>query len=724
MTERVILGVWLDVPLRAAFSYLHDSPLPDGTRVKVAFGPREMCGVIDNSIPPPAVAADKLKPILAVLDELPPLPALLLEQVQFAARYYLHPVGQALFTALPTSLREARPVKQADHHVYQLSAQGLARPPAARSTVKTLLWQALQQPLSREALRQLHPQAGSYLKAGLASGDISALPWQPAALRVEGALPLNAQQEAACSAVAAALGSFAAFLLHGITGSGKTEVYLQLIAQVLAAGRQVLVIIPEINLTPQLIDRFARRFPATGIACLHSGLSDGERLQGWLDAWQGRAGIVIGTRLAVFTPLPQLGLVIVDEEHDGSFKQHDGLRYHARDLAVWRAHRQQVPVLLGSATPSLETVANVEAGRYRKLVLNQRAHDGATLPQIGLLDVRRQKLDDGLAPEVIAALRQRLARREMSLVFINRRGYSPVLACTDCGWTSACRHCSARMVLHLSARQLRCHHCGAQQRIPMQCPDCGNPDIKPLGEGTQRLEAALQRLLPEARILRIDRDSTSTKAAWDSIYQRVHSGQVDILVGTQMLAKGHDFGALSLVVVLGSDGGLYSADFRASERLFAQLMQVAGRAGRAGVPGHVVIQTQWPDHPLYLALQQHDFDGFAASQLAERREAGFPPAAYQILLRADAPAYADAEQFLQAVLQQLGTPPDGITVFGPAPALMARLAGRERAQLTLESTSRAALHGWLRAALPAIEALARKASRQLRWSLDVDPLEL
>lgn len=722
MAQQQMISVWLDVPMRTAFSYLHPQPLPDGTRVRVAFGTRELCGVVDNSQQPPQVAPDKLKPVLAVLAG-PTLPPLLLEQVAFAARYYLHPPGQALFTALPTALREPRDVAGQDRHCYLLSEQGRQAPPPPRSKVKLLLWHALQQPQTREALRQLHAQAHRYLADGLASGDIVALPWQAPPLQVCDALPLNPEQEAARAAVAAALGGYAAFLLHGITGSGKTEVYLQLIAEVLAAGRQVLVIIPEINLTPQLIHRFACRFPATLIACLHSGLSDGERLQGWLDAEAGRAGIVIGTRLAVFTPLLQLGLVIVDEEHDGSFKQQDGLRYHARDLAVWRAHRQQVPVLLGSATPSLETVANAEAGRYRKLVLASRAHDGATLPQIGLLDVRRQRLDDGLAPEVVAALRRRLARREMSLVFINRRGYAPVLACTDCGWTSACRHCSARMVLHLSARQLRCHHCGAVQRIPVQCPDCGNPDIKPLGEGTQRLEAALQRLLPEARILRIDRDSTSTKAAWDSIYQRVHAGEVDILVGTQMLAKGHDFGALSLVVVLGSDGALYSADFRAGERLFAQLMQVAGRAGRAGVAGQVVIQTQWPDHPLYLALQQHDFDGYAANLLAERREAGFPPAAYQVVLRADAPAYADAELFLQHAMLALGTPPEGVSLFGPAPALMARLAGRERAQLTIEAVQRVMLHGWLRSMLPQIEALARKAPRQLRWSLDVDPLE-
>ncbi|MEQ6291421.1 primosomal protein N' [Vogesella sp. GCM10023246] len=719
-----VISVWLDVPLRGAFAYLHGRPLESGQRVLVSFGNRQLCGVVDNTVIPDDIAPERLKPILQVFDALPPLPDSLLQQVRFAARYYLHPQGQTLFTALPTALREPRDVRLPDRACYQLTAQGLAAPPTARSTAKLALWQALHEPQERETLRRVHVQASAYLNAGLASGDIAAVPWQAPALQIDGELTLNEEQQQALDAVAAKLACFAPFLLHGITGSGKTEVYLQLIARVLAAGRQVLVVIPEINLTPQLIDRFARRFPATRIVCLHSNLADGERLEGWCDGWFGRAGIVIGTRLAVFTPLPQLGLVIVDEEHDGSFKQQDGLRYHARDLAVWRAHTANVPVLLGSATPSLETVANADAGRYRRLTLHQRAHGSATLPQVGLVDIRRQKLVEGLAAPVIDALAKALERREMSLVFINRRGYSPVLACTACGWTSACKHCSARMVLHLSARQLRCHHCGAHERIPLQCPACGNPDVQPLGEGTQRLEAALQRMLPEARILRIDRDSTSSKAAWDAIYQRVHAGEVDVLVGTQMLAKGHDFGALSLVVVLGSDGGLYSADFRAGERLFAQLMQVAGRAGRAEVPGRVLLQTQWPEHPLYQALQQHDFDGYAATMLQERREAGFPPAGFQVLLRADAPVYADAEAFLNTLLAQLGELPQGLNVFGPAPALMVRLAGRERAQLTFEADSRQALHGWLRAQLPLLEQLARKAVRGLRWSLDVDPLEM
>jgi len=391
-------------------------------------------------------------------------------------------------------------------------------------------------------------------------------------------------------------------VLHGVTGSGKTEVYLQLIARQLSLGRQVLVLVPEINLTPQLISRFSQRFPETRMALLHSNLADGERLSSWVDAWMGRAGIVIGTRLSVFTPLPRLGLIVVDEEHDASFKQQDGLRYHARDLAVWRAHQAQVPIVLGSATPCLETLANVESGRYRRLQLLQRAHLRACMPEIRLIDVRRQKRTEGMTDQVIAALQQRVQAQQVSLVYINRRGFAPVVACPECGWTSGCPRCSAKLVVHLMERKLRCHHCGWEEAVPHVCPDCGNTDIKPLGEGTQRLESALVRLLPQARILRIDRDTTQRKDAWNEIYRQVLNHEVDILVGTQMLAKGHDFGALSLVVILNADAALYAADYRASERLFSQLMQVAGRAGRADTPGEVLLQTQWPEHPLYQAL--------------------------------------------------------------------------------------------------------------------------
>ncbi|OBU85099.1 primosomal protein N' [Chromobacterium subtsugae] len=727
MDGKDLVQVVVDLPLPGTFSYLTQSPVMAGARVCVPFGNRRVCGVVVAPIPGEGVAevdAAKLRCIESVLDGLPALPEEFLALARFASGYYHYPLGPTLFTALPTGLREPRDVIRPDRRSFLLTAAGLAEAPPARQRARLALWQALQDgPLDLAAAKAVTPQAGKLLADWLAEGKAARATPEPAPLRLGEAPALNAEQQAALDALRASQG-FQPWLLHGVTGSGKTEVYLQLIADHLAARRQVLVLVPEINLTPQLINRFADRFPGSRIVVQHSHLADGERMHGWLDAWHGDAEVVIGTRLSVFTPLPRLGLIVVDEEHDGSFKQQDGLRYHARDLAVWRARRAGISIVLGSATPCLETVANVEAGRYRKLALIRRAHGAARMPDVRLVDTRRRRLAEGLDEGVVEALRARLARREMSLVFINRRGFAPVVACTACGWLSGCPHCSAKLVVHLLERKLRCHHCGWEEPVPRACPDCGDPDIKPLGEGTQRLEAALQRMLPEARVLRIDRDTTSRKDAWDEVYRKVHGGEVDILVGTQMLAKGHDFGTLSLVAVLGADGGLYSADFRASERLFSQLMQVAGRAGRAEAPGEVLIQTQWPEHPLYQALAAHDFDGYASSLLDERRQAGFPPSVFQALLRADSPELAQAAAFLKEARALLEPLADGVLISGPAPALMARLAQRERAQLVLEAPRRAALHSLLAQAQALLDPLARCHGRGLRWSLDVDPQEL
>ncbi|MEN6079961.1 primosomal protein N' [Chromobacterium piscinae] len=727
MNGPVRIQVAVDVPLAGTFSYLTESPVMPGSRVSVSFGNRRVCGVVVTPIPGegvPELDAARLRSIDGVLDGLPPLPEEFLALARFASDYYHHPLGQTLFTALPTGLREPRDVIRPDRRPFVLTDAGLGEAPPARQRARLALWQALQDgPLDLAAAKAVTPQAGKLLADWLAEGKAGRATLEPPPLRLGEAPALNGEQQAALDALSASEG-FQPWLLHGVTGSGKTEVYLRLIAEQLAARRQALVLVPEINLTPQLINRFSDRFPGSRIVVQHSHLADGERMHGWLDAWHGDADVVIGTRLSVFTPLPRLGLIVVDEEHDGSFKQQDGLRYHARDLAVWRARRAGVAIVLGSATPSLETVANVEAGRYKKLALNRRAHGAARLPDVQLVDTRRKKLVEGLSEPVLDALKARLSRQEMSLVFINRRGFAPVVACTACGWTSGCPHCSAKLVVHLMERKLRCHHCGWEEPVPRACPDCGDPDIKPLGEGTQRLESALQRMLPEARVLRIDRDTTSRKDAWDEVYRKVHCGEVDILVGTQMLAKGHDFGTLSLVAALGADGGLYSADFRASERLLAQLMQVAGRAGRADAPGEVLVQTQWPDHPLYQALAAHDFDGYASTLLNERRQAGFPPSTFQALLRADSPALAQATAFLRQAREALEPLAEGVLISGPAPALMARLAQRERAQLVLESPQRGALHRLLHQLPPLLDGLAKAHGRALRWSLDVDPQEL
>lgn len=723
MSESLTVQVAVDVPLWGTFSYLTDIPLLSGQRVQISFGTRNVCGIVTNEIANTEKYTDRLKSVTQVFDELPPLPLEFLDLVRFASGYYHYPFGQTLFTALPTALREPKAVRLTDERLWRLTESGCAAMPPAHHKARLALHQALEpQALSTAALRAVSAQAGKVLDEWLALGWVERIEPQDVALEIAAGPELNSAQQQVLTQMSETTAESPGlpWVLHGITGSGKTEIYLQLIARELEAGRQVLVLVPEINLTPQLISRFSQRFPVTRLAVLHSHLADGERLNAWVDAWCGRAGIVIGTRLSVFTPLPRLGLIVVDEEHDTSFKQQDGLRYHARDLAVWRARRAGVPIVLGSATPCLETLANVEAGRYRRAVLAQRAHHSARLPTIRLIDVRRQKREDGMTDGVLQALQQRLRQREISLVYINRRGFAPVIACTDCGWTSGCPRCSARLVVHLLERKLRCHHCGWEQPVPHVCPDCGNQDIKPLGEGTQRLEASLARQLPQARILRIDRDTTQRKHAWDDIYRQVQAGEVDILVGTQMLAKGHDFGTLSLVVILNADAALYAADYRASERLFSQLMQVAGRAGRADAAGEVLLQTQWPEHPLYQALVRHDYDRYALALLDERRQAGFPPACFQAVLRADALVLDDAVRFLESVRLQLEPLTTEVSLCGPAPALMVKLANRERAQLVLESSNRASLH----ALLNQLTALLPTTARGVRWSLDIDPQEM
>ena len=724
MDQQSIVQVVVDVPLQGTFSYLTQLPLMAGQRVVVSFGSRRMCGVVVTDSPQDDIDPSKLKQLDSILVGLPPLPENFMALARFAAHYYHHPLGQTIFTALPSRLREPRAISLPDERPYTLTLQGEAEAPPARHRAKLALWQALQGgALTITEAKAVTPQASKILSEWLVETKVARLKPEPIPFVLAENPKLNEEQQAALNAFRRQPG-YQTWLLHGITGSGKTEVYLQLIADQLARGRQVLVLVPEINLTPQLISRFARRFTASHIAVQHSHLSENERLKSWLDGWMERADVMIGTRLSVFTPLPRLGLIVVDEEHDSSFKQQHGLCYLARDLAIWRARQASVPIVLGSATPSLETVSNIETGRYRRLYLRQRAHGEATLPAVRLIDVRRNKLIEGLAEPVIPALRQRLARGEMSLVFINRRGFAPILACIDCGWTKGCPCCATKLVVHLFQRKLRCHYCNREEPLPRSCQNCGNPDIKPLGEGTQRVESALKKLLPNARILRIDRDTTNRKAGWEETYHKVHASEVDILVGTQMLTKGHDFGALSLVVVLGADSGLYSADFRASERLFAQLIQVAGRSGRAGTAGEVLVQTQWADHELFQALIRNDFDGYTQTLLEERRIAGFPPYAYQAVLRADSPKLELATTFLTEVRQLADPLATQVLIAGPAPALMARLANRERVQLMLESPQREALHQLLHKLLPQVKTAAKHHGRHLRWSLDVDPQEM
>ncbi|HTG96178.1 MAG TPA: primosomal protein N' [Burkholderiales bacterium] len=650
----------LDVPLQKLFEY----SLPEeieaqvGDRVAVRFGAQQKIGVVIEERIAPELARDRIKPISARRDDAPRLPQDWIALMRFLSGYYQRPLGETVISSLPPRLRSTKPLPKK-------VLKGVEAPSGTRFV-------------------QMHQ--------------------------------LTELQKSVVERVAA---GFHAYLLHGVTGSGKTEVYLHLVARTLERGQQALVLVPEISLTPQLEARFRHAFPDTQIALMHSGLEDIARTGAWLAAARGSAGIVLGTRLAVLAPLARLGLIVVDEEHDASFKQQEGLRYSARDAAVYRAKLAGCPVILGTATPSLETWHNWTQGRYERLEMPERASPGARLPTVKTVDLKQDPADQGFSKKVLDEIANRLARREQSLIFINRRGYAPVLACEACGWTAGCGRCTARMVLHSADRRLRCHHCGAESQIPRACPTCGNVDLKAMGRGTQRVEETLAARFPDARIVRIDRDSARRREELSRTLEGIRRGEGDILVGTQLLAKGHDFPALTLVGVLNADSALVSTDYRAPERLFAVLAQVAGRAGRRERPGEVLIQTRYPGHPLFAALERHDFAGFAAAQLAERRSAGFPPFVFEAALRAEAPKLDQAIEFLKSAAAAVRAP-DEVSVFDPVPHLLTRRADFERAQIVMQSGSRQALQDYLK---QLTEHLFESAPRHVRWHLDVDPIE-
>jgi primosomal protein N' (replication factor Y) len=677
--EPCIVNVALDTPLDITFDYRcsGENALPPplvGQLVMVPFGHRQVAGMIVGIKSVSEVAADKLKDVISIRRQLSPLSQEWLALCRFAADYYQRPLGEVALPGLPKNLRAESPVSL-DRAIKKQAALSIAHDG---------------RPVDMPELRP-------------------------------------AQKEAA-QAIADAQG-FAPMLLYGVTGSGKTEVYLQAAADILQraeaanAPAQILILVPEINLTPQLEGNVRSRFPGVAVVSLHSGLAEGERTLHWLAAHLGHARIVLGTRLAILASLPHLKLIVIDEEHDPSYKQQEGLRYSARDLAVWRAHQLSIPIVLGSATPSLESWQHAQTGRYRKLELRQRAVQDAVLPKVRLIDMERDKPSDGLTSTLVSALKQRLARGEQSLLFLNRRGYAPVLSCDACGWVSNCTRCTSFMVLHKPEHRLRCHHCSLELRIPKHCPTCGNADLQPLGRGTQRVEEGLQQLFPAARILRIDADSTRRKGSAQAAFDSVHRGEVDILIGTQMVAKGHDFKNLTLVGVLNPDTALFSQDYRAGERLFAQLMQVAGRAGRAarkegGSASEVLIQSRYIHHPLYASVIAHDYDGFAGALLEEREQAALPPYLYQALLRAEARELAIALAFLQDAATCLTH--EGITINDPIPMTMTRVANVDRAQLLIESASRPALQAFLKEWL----ALLRQTRTRAKWSLEVDPVDI
>lgn len=721
----------VNVPLSdGLLTYSHSEPLPQGTRVLVPFRNKTVVGMVwETDITPDMDTARILSVQTAFSDE-PPLPQNWRDLLAFTSRYYHYPTGQAVFAALPQGLKETRAVEMPQPPLfYALNEAGRAQmPPPARFNKKAALWDALLSGgMTMAALKQVNAQAAKLIEDWAELGWIETTEAAKPVLRSyhgqasHSEFVLNAGQRQASDAIQTALGRFQPFLLYGITGSGKTEVYFDAMAKVLAQGRQVLFLLPEINLTPQLLKRVENRFADVPTAVLHSRMAAGRRTQDYLRAMLGQAKLVIGTRLAVFTPMDDVGLIVVDEEHDGSFKQDNELRYHARDLAVWRAKQSGCPIILGSATPSLESWHKAQSGAYRLLQLTERAHTAAQLPQVGILNVGRLKLDNGFSPQALQLLKQNFEAGGMSLVYLNRRGFAPALFCGDCGHTFGCPNCSAKMVLHQRARQLRCHHCDHREPIPFKCPDCGNQDLTAVGHGTQRVEETLRAFLPKAAVVRVDRDSTAHKNDWADLYRRIADNKIDILVGTQMLAKGHDFARLNLVIVLNADGSLYSADFRAPERLFAELMQVSGRAGRADKPGKVLIQTQLPEHPVFAAVKAQDYAVFAENELNERQMFAMPPFGFQTAVRADAPRVADAMEFLNAAKETLAPLlPESVSQFGAAPMLMVRLAERERAQIFIESPSRQDLH---RAVSLWVQVLQQNRDGKIRWSVDVDPQE-
>ncbi|WP_434983189.1 primosomal protein N' [Xanthomonas arboricola] len=732
------LRVALPVPLPQLFDYLPpaDAPLTDparvGCRVRVPFGPRELVGVVVEI--GQLASTEGLRPALAWCDDAPLLVEELARSLQWLARYTHAPLGEAQSSALPGPLRRGEPLADTHAWAWQLTEAGRTGAASLRAGSRPALLAALllTGALGEEQLDPLLPQwreaARSLAKRGHA--ERVAVPADSIPPRPGNGPQLNDEQQAAADAIRAQRG-FATYLLDGVTGSGKTEVYLQAIADCLAAGRQALVLVPEIGLTPQTLGRFRARL-GVPVHALHSGLSDGERARVWAAAWRGEAKLIVGTRSAVFTPLPNAGLIVIDEEHDGSYKQQDGIRYHARDFALVRGKALDVPVILGSATPSLESLHNAYSGRYRHLRLSRRAGE-ARPPRVRVLDVRKRPLKDGLSPEVLAGIGATLARGEQVLVFKNRRGYAPVLLCHDCGWTAACQRCSTPlhqtpMTVHAGGRRLQCHHCGARQQAPLACPACASLALQPQGIGTERLEERLTEAFPEFPVVRIDRSTTQRRDALETQLARLGS-EAGILVGTQILAKGHDLPRLTMVVVVGIDEGLFSADFRAAEKLSQQLIQVAGRAGRADRPGEVWLQTHHPEHPLLQTLVNGGYHAFADAELQQREAAGFPPFAHLALFRAEAKDVAAANQFLMAV-RSLTTADStaqspafaAVECYGPMPAPMPRRAGFQRTQLLLSAQQRSALHRLLDAQLPAIYALPQ--ARRVRWSLDVDPIDL
>ncbi len=722
------LRVALPLPLPRCFDYLppparraEDAMI--GCRVRVPFGSRELVGIVE-SIGPPTPDAPELKQALALLDHEPLLDGELLATLRWAARYYHAPLGEVIATALPASLRAGDPLPETCEFGWALTEAGrtalagLRRRSRTRRLAERIAGSAVAESVLDAEADDWREAARALRKRGLVERIALDVAQPPATPRTD-AIALNPAQRAVADAAIAAHGHFAPMLLEGVTGSGKTEVYLEAIAATLARGKQALVLVPEIGLTPQMLRRFRARL-GVPVHALHSGLADGERARAWTAMARGEARVLVGTRSAVFTPLPEAGLIVVDEEHDASYKQQDGIRYHARDLALVRGKALDVPVLLGSATPSLESLHHAIAGRYAHLQLRQRA-GAAKPPAVRVLDVRKRVLDGGLSQDALAAIADTLARGEQALVFRNRRGYAPVLLCHDCGWSARCKRCASALTVHARGGKLICHHCGARQGAPSACPDCASLALQAQGAGTERIEDTLAKHFPAARLLRVDRETTRRRDALEKHLTELGDAP-GILVGTQMLAKGHDLPNLTLVCVVGVDEGLHSVDFRAPEKLAQLLVQVAGRGGRGDKPGQVLLQTHHPEHPLLTTLIGGGYPAFAALELAQREATGFPPYGFLALLRAEATSDALVQQFLHEARAAFDDRTHAVAIHGPLPAPMPRRAGKSRAQLHLSAKQRSALQAVLAAWTPLLHEL--KSARKVRWSLDVDPIDL
>ncbi|GAB1621491.1 primosomal protein N' [Agarivorans albus] len=731
-----IVRVALAIPLRRLFDYSvpANTPMPAiGTRVKVPFGKGEKVGLVIEHPSDSDIAEGKLKPFNESLDQQALLPESLFKLLNWASSYYHHSLGDVISQALPALLRKGEPAKAKSIVVWRLSEQGkvadltnFTRAPKQGVVLGSLQQQedgqlsdeqCKQQELSRTAIKALVD------KSFIEKHEITPAPalWSKTDTNNQASLKLNAEQAIAVAAVNQSIGSFQAFLIEGITGSGKTEVYLNIIAEVLAQGKQALVLVPEIGLTPQTLARFAERFKVP-VYAINSGLNDTERFTAWLKAKQGEAGIIIGTRSAVFTPMKNPGVIIIDEEHDSSFKQQDSFRYHARDLAIVRARLEKMPVVLGSATPSLESLHNALSGRYSHLELKQRAGN-AVLAEQQLLDIRQQPLSSGLSPALIKAMRIELKAGRQVMLFLNRRGYAPALLCHECGHVCECERCEAYFTYHQQPRHLACHHCGSQKAVPHQCEKCGSTNLVTTGLGTEQLQEALLEIFPECKVARIDRDSTRRKGSLERLLDDIHNNQYQILIGTQMLAKGHHFPNVTLVALLDIDHALFCSDFRAPERLAQLYVQVAGRAGRANLLGKVLLQSHHPEHELLQDLINNGYQHFARFALNERKDTELPPFSFQALFRFEA-ADGNAVNELSQQLYQLAQPlQQGETwVFPPCPAPQARRAGKFRMQLLIQAEQRPQLHQLVYRLLPQLESL--KLSRKVRWSLDIDPYDM